>query len=131
MTDIEELKKENPFEVPEGYFDQLQSEVMEKVSRHRKLVRLRKIITLSVAVAAVAVLLISINWNIFNPEMNDNNVAQTEAAPEKLFAADNGSYSFAYEDCPEVDIEECNFDNVDDQILDYYDDEMSQIDYYY
>ena len=79
MKSLDEIKKENPFLVPDGYFDQLESEVMSKVRMEQKKIHRRRIYTISVAVAAVAALLIAINVWIFVPENNGQN---TELAEE-------------------------------------------------
>lgn len=125
MNSLEELKKENPFTVPEGYFEQLEENVVSQVARLKKLVLRRKIITYSAAVAAVAVLLISVNGFIFKSETPAENLAQVETTTDKLLAVDNGNLSALSGQYPEVNLDMVGFDNVDYQILDFYDDEMS------
>ena len=119
MNSLEELKKENPFTVPEGYFEQLEENVMSQVTRHKKLVLRRKIITYSAAVAAVAVLLISVNGFIFKSETPAENLAQVETTTDKLLAVDNGNLSALSGQYPEVNLDMVGFDNVDYQILDF------------
>ncbi|MBR4536980.1 MAG: hypothetical protein IKO62_10085 [Bacteroidales bacterium] len=135
MKSLDEIKKENPFLVPDGYFDQLESEVMSKVKLEQKKVHRRRIYTISVAAAAVVALLVAINVWIFLPENNSQN---TELADEgsnssAILLASGSDYGVLSngEALPAVDFEDSDLDNVDYQILDYYSDEMSQLDLLY
>ena len=134
MKNLSEIKKENPFLVPDGYFDQLESEVMLKVRTEQKRIHRRRIYTISVAAAAVVALLVAINVWIFLP---DNNGQSTELAKEgnesSILLASGNDYELLSngEALPAVDFENSDLDNVDYQILDYYSDEMSQLDLLY
>jgi len=135
MKSLDEIKKDNPFLVPDGYFDQLESEVMSKVKLEQKKVHRRRIYTISVAAAAVVALLVAINVWIFLPENNSQN---TELADEgsnssAILLASGSDYGVLSngEALPAVDFEDSDLDNVDYQILDYYSDEMSQLDLLY
>ena len=136
MKSLDEIKKENPFLVPDGYFDQLESEVMSKVRMEQKKNHRRRIYTISVAAAAVVALLVAINVWIFLPENNSQN---TELAEEggnnssSILLASSNDYGVLSngEELPTVDFEASDLDNVDYQILDYYSDEMSQLDLLY
>ena len=137
MKNLSEIKKENPFLVPDGYFDQLENDVMAQVQHIQKLHHRRKIYTISVAVAAVAALLIAINVWIFAPDNNPNNsqLAAEETTNSTILLASSSDYDYGVlyngEDLPTVDFEANDLDNVDYQILDYYSDEMSQLDLLY
>ncbi|MBP5650870.1 MAG: hypothetical protein J6X01_07340 [Bacteroidales bacterium] len=134
MKNLNEIKKENPFLVPDGYFDQLESEVMSKVRAEQKRIHHRRIYTISVAAAAIVALLVAINVWIFLP---DNNGQNTELAKEgsesSILLASGNDYELLSngETLPAVDFENSDLDNVDYQILDYYSDEMSQLDLLY
>lgn len=134
MKNLSEIKKENPFLVPDGYFDQLESEVMLKVRAEQKRIHRRRIYTISIAAAAVVALLVAINVWIFLP---DDNGQSTELAKEGsessiLLASSNDHELLSNgEALPAVDFENSDLDNVDYQILDYYSDEMSQLDLLY
>lgn len=134
MKNLNEIKKENPFLVPDGYFDQLESEVMLKVRAEQKRIHHRRIYTISVAAAAIVALLVAINVWIFLP---DNNGQNTELAKEgsesSILLASGNDYELLSngETLPAVDFENSDLDNVDYQILDYYSDEMSQLDLLY
>lgn len=134
MKSLSEIKKENPFLVPDGYFDQLESEVMLKVRTEQKRVHRRRIYTISIAAAAVVALLVAINVWIFLP---NNNGQSTELAKEgsesSILLASGNDYGVLSngEALPAVDFENSDLDNVDYQILDYYSDEMSQLDLLY
>lgn len=134
MKNLSEIKKENPFLVPDGYFDQLESEVMLKVRAEQKRIHRRRIYTISIAAAAVVALLVAINVWIFLP---DNNGQNTELAKEgsesNILLASGNDYELLSngEALPAVDFENSDLDNVDYQILDYYSDEMSQLDLLY
>lgn len=134
MKSLSEIKKENPFLVPDGYFDQLESEVMLKVRTEQKRIHRRRIYTISIAAAAVVALLVAINVWIFLP---NNNGQSTELAKEgsesSILLASGNDYGVLSngEALPAVDFENSDLDNVDYQILDYYSDEMSQLDLLY
>jgi uncharacterized membrane protein YdfJ with MMPL/SSD domain len=135
MKSLDEIKKENPFLVPDGYFDQLESEVMSKVRMEQKKNHRRRIYTISVAAAAVVALLVAINVWIFLPENNSQNteLAEEGSNNSNILLASGGDYGVLSngEALPAVDFEDSDLDNVDYQILDYYSDEMSQLDLLY
>lgn len=135
MKNLSEIKKENPFLVPDGYFDQLESEVMLKVRAEQKRVHRRRIYTISIAAAAVVALLVAINVWIFLPENNSQNteLAEEGSNNSNILLASGGDYGVLSngEALPAVDFEDSDLDNVDYQILDYYSDEMSQLDLLY
>ena len=137
MKSLSEIKKENPFLVPDGYFDQMENDVMAQVQHLQKLHRRRKIYTISVAVAAVALLLITINVWIFAPDKSSNNtqLAENGTTSSNTLLASSNNYDYGVlttgDELPAVDFGDSDFDNVDYQILDYYSDEMSQLDLLY
>ena len=135
MKSLDEIKKENPFLVPDGYFDQLESEVMSKVKLEQKKVHRRRIYTISVAAAAVVALLVAINVWIFLPENNSQNTELSDEGSNSsaILLASGSDYGVLSngEALPAVDFEDSDLDNVDYQILDYYSDEMSQLDLLY
>ncbi|MCQ2270597.1 MAG: hypothetical protein MJZ52_05165 [Bacteroidales bacterium] len=129
---LQQVPKKNPFQVPENYFDDLENDVMAKVRQEQKVVKHRKIYTIAAAVAAVAVLVIVLNIGLFstgNDTQNQNLAENAVNTDQKLLASANDNDITATYD-PIVVIEESNLDNVDYQIIDYYDDEMSE-DYLY
>lgn len=129
---LQQVPKKNPFQVPENYFDDLENDIMAKVRQEQKVVKHRKIYTIAAAVAAVAVLVIVLNIGLFstgNDTQNQNLAENAVNTDQKLLASANDNDITATYD-PIVVIEESNLDNVDYQIIDYYDDEMSE-DYLY
>jgi hypothetical protein len=134
MKNLNEIKKENPFLVPDGYFDQLESEVMSKVRAEQKRIHHRRIYTISVAAAAIVALLVAINIWIFLPNNNGQNTELAkEGSESSILLASGNDYELLSngETLPAVDFENSDLDNVDYQILDYYSDEMSQLDLLY
>lgn len=157
--DLSSIKKEEVFQVPEGYFDELEESVMGKVRRHRRMVRTWKI---AAASAAAVILILCVNLWIFMPEQQDNTtmVAQTSPgsnvpllaantpaisglAPAEIPAATpvktvepaktnvKHSSSSNHDTADEVIINESELDNADYQILDYYTEELAQMDYWF
>ncbi len=128
---LQQVPKDNPFQVPENYFDDLENDVMAKVKQEQKVVKHRRIYTIAAAVAAVTALVIVLNIGLFSSgnDTQSQNLAENavNADPKLLASADDNITATSY---PIVVIEESNLDNVDYQIIDYYDDEMSE-DYLY
>lgn len=139
MAKLNDIPKTNPFQVPENYFEQLEQEVMMKVKQEQqeqkqKHLRHRRIYTIITAAAAVVALIVVINLWFFLPQNKpqDSQLAEGASTTSVLLASgsDNGMLSTG-EAVPDVVIEEVDFDNIDYQILDYYSDEMSQLDLLY
>ncbi len=134
MKNLSEIKKENPFLVPEGYFDQLEQNVMSQVKQVQRHEHRRRIFTISVAAAAVVALLVAINVWIFLPDNNqDPQLAEEISNSSSILLASSNEYGVLTtgEALPAVDFESSDFDNVDYQIIDYYSDELSQLDNLY
>lgn len=134
MKNLSEIKKENPFLVPEGYFDQLEQNVMLQVKQVQRQEHRRRIFTISVAAAAVVALLVAINVWIFLPDNNqDPQLAKEVSNSNSILLASGNEYGVLTtgEALPAVDFESSDFDNVDYQIIDYYSDELSQLDNLY
>ncbi len=135
MKKLNDIPKENPFLVPDNYFEQMEQEVMAQVHQIQKATHRRRIYTIIPAVAAVVALLIAINVWIFSPDNKgqDATLAQEGIANSGVLLAsseDNDVLSNGIA-VPTVEFEEVDFDNVDYQILDYYVDEMSDLEYLY
>ncbi len=135
MKKLNDIPKENPFLVPDNYFEQMEQEVMAQVHQIQKATHRRRIYTIITAVAAVVALLIAINVWIFSPDNKgqDATLAQEGITNTGVLLAsseDNDVLSNGIA-VPTVDFEEVDFDNVDYQILDYYVDEMSDLEYLY
>lgn len=64
MNELDKYKKQNPFIVPDGFFDALRDEVMETVRKEekRRLFRRRVAFVSSAAAVLVIVLMVSIFW---------------------------------------------------------------------
>ena len=135
MKKLDDIKKENPFLVPDGYFDQLEQDVMTQVHQIHYANRRRRIYTISIAAAAVVALLVAINLWIFAPDNKASNTqlaeGNTTSGSVLLASGSEMDVLSTGQEMPTVDWEESDFDNVDYQILDYYTDEMSQLDYLY
>lgn len=135
MKKLNDIPKENPFLVPDNYFEQMEQEVMAQVHQIQKATHRRRIYTIITAVAAVVALLIAINVWIFSPDNKgqDATLAQEGITNTGVLLAsseDNDVLSNGIA-VPTVEFEEVDFDNVDYQILDYYVDEMSDLEYLY
>ena len=135
MKKLNDIPKENPFLVPDNYFDELEQDVMAQVHQIQKASHRRRIYTIITAVAAVVALLIAINVWIFSPDNKgqDATLAQESTNNTGVLLAsseDNDVLSNGVS-MPTVEFEEVDFDNVDYQILDYYVDEMSDLEYLY
>ena len=135
MKKLNDIPKENPFLVPDNYFEQMEQDVMAQVQQIQKATHRRKIYTRITAVAAMAALLIAINVWIFVPNHKgqDATIAQEETTSSSvLLASSNDSDVLSNgEAMPTVEFEDIDFDNVDYQIIDYYVDEMSDLEYLY
>lgn len=135
MKKLNDIPKENPFLVPDNYFDELEQDVMAQVHQIQKATHRRRIYTIITAAAAVVALLIAINVWIFSPDNKgqDATLAQESTNNTGVLLAsseDNDVLSNGVS-MPTVEFEEVDFDNVDYQILDYYVDEMSDLEYLY
>jgi methylmalonyl-CoA mutase N-terminal domain/subunit len=135
MKKLNDIPKENPFLVPDNYFDELEQDVMAQVHQIQKASHRRRIYTIITAAAAVVALLIAINVWIFSPDNKgqDATLAQESTNNTGVLLAsseDNDVLSNGIA-VPTVEFEEVDFDNVDYQILDYYVDEMSDLEYLY
>jgi len=135
MKKLNDIPKENPFLVPDNYFDELEQDVMAQVHQIQKASHRRRIYTIITAAAAVVALLIAINVWIFSPDNKgqDATLAQESTNNTGVLLAsseDNDVLSNGVS-MPTVEFEEIDFDNVDYQILDYYVDEMSDLEYLY
>ena len=135
MKKLNDIPKENPFLVPDNYFDELEQDVMVQVHQIQKASHRRRIYTIITAAAAVVALLIAINVWIFSPDNKgqDATLAQESTNNTGVLLAsseDNDVLSNGVS-MPTVEFEEVDFDNVDYQILDYYVDEMSDLEYLY
>ena len=135
MKKLNDIPKENPFLVPDNYFEQLEQDVMAQVQQIQKATYHRKIYTRIIAVAAMAALLIAINVWIFVPNNKgqDATLAQEKTTNSSVMLASGNELDVLStgEAMPAVDFEASDFDNVDYQILDYYSDEMSDFEYLY
>ena len=135
MKKLNDIPKENPFLVPDNYFEQLEQDVMAQAQQIQKATYHRKIYTRIIAVAAMAALLIAINVWIFVPNNKgqDATLAQEKTTNSSVMLASGNELDVLStgEAMPAVDFEASDFDNVDYQILDYYSDEMSDFEYLY
>lgn len=135
MKKLNDIPKENPFLVPDNYFEQMEQDVMDQVHQIQKATHRRRIYTIITAVAAVVALLIAINVWIFSPDNKgqDATLAQEETTSSSVLLASSNDPDVLStgEAMPTVEFEEIDFDNVDYQILDYYVDEMSDLEYLY
>lgn len=102
MIDIENLSKTENYQVPEGYFEQLSGQIMNTIRKERA--RRRNIILSSVA--AVALLVICSTLVI--------NYKTTEAKEQQQLA---------------IEIQQ-QTEQLEEQMVDYYSDELAQMDYY-
>lgn len=131
FNSLQDLRKDNPFLVPDHYFDTLEKEVMAQIKQQQAHSRHRKIYTIATAVAAVAALLIVLNIGVFRNNEETARLANNSApATEQLFASSEVGFSDEFAE-PEISLEDYELDNLDYQILDFYNDEQSEMDILY
>lgn len=102
MIDIENLDRNEHYEVPEGYFDQLPSQVMAAIKKEKT--TRRNIF----AAAAAAVVLLAVASTLFINFKSEEKNNQTQIAIE-----DKASNA-----------------EIQEQMIEYYDTELAQMDYY-
>ena len=102
MIDIESIDKEERYDIPEGYFEQLPTVVINRI--HKEKAKKRNIWITSVA-AVAAVLLCS--TAIISYYQRDDVASQRQMALEEQGATNN----------------------LEQQMVDYYSSEMAQLDY--
>ncbi|MCR4681270.1 MAG: hypothetical protein K5636_06645 [Bacteroidales bacterium] len=102
MIDLETLSKEEHYEVPEGYFEELPKQVLNSI--HKAKTRRRNIWLTSIA-AVMAIVICSVTITHY--------MVMNERADQKLQA----QKAIQYEE------------QIEDQMADYYSDELAQIDY--
>lgn len=129
LNSLQGLPKANPFLVPENYFDTMEKDVMARIKQQQIRARHRRIYTIASAVAAVAALLIVLNIGIFNNKQSTQ-LASTKAVNEQLLANSEANFIAPITE-PEISLGDYNLDNLDYQILDYYNDEQPEMDILY
>lgn len=102
MIDIEKLDRNEHYEVPEGYFDQLPSQVMATIKKEKA--TRRNIF----ATAAAAVVLLAVASTLFFNFKKDEKENKAQIAIENK--AENAE--------------------IQEQMIDYYNTELAQMDYY-
>ena len=102
MIDLENLSKEEHYEVPDGYFDELPKQVMGAI--HKEQAKRRHIWIASIA-AVMAIVVCSVT--ITRYMAMDDQAVQRQQALEAM----------QYEE------------QLEDQLADYYSDELAQMDY--
>lgn len=100
MIDIENLPKEEHYEIPEGYFDTLPKQILGTI--HKEQTKRRRLWISSIAAVMVAIICTTLVLQ-FN---NDNNSKGEEV------------------------VEMREEPNLEDQVIDYYNNEFAQMDYY-
>lgn len=103
---LEQLKKKDIFKVPENYFEHLPNEVMAKVN-YRRIKQKRNRVLLSIASAAAS---IAIVIGIINFYGEGNELTQIPQSSQ-------------HHDIAQI-IAEKEFDNLDYQIMEYYEDQI-------
>lgn len=100
--DFNKIGKQMPYTVPEGFFDQLQTKVMEEVAHEetitapRKVSRLRTIVKTIMAAAAVVGLFFM--CNPFQTDKQDNSLDDVDQAFQQLSQADQNYLLQVYQD---------------------------------
>lgn len=131
---LEDIEKENPFELPEDYFNHLENSVMHTVHRRHLWTRIAKIGTPSLV--AVFLGLLAFNLWFTNPVQEPAAPAfaeNTSSSNAVYVAANNVSASdFSNDDeLVGLAIEEGDLDNSDYLIIAYYDSEQASLDFLY
>lgn len=101
MIDLESLKKEEHYDIPEGYFDQLPNQVMTAIRKKRN--RTRKTWIAAAAAVMLAIVTTTLVINFTNEVNAPANMQVTEISEEE---------------------------QLEDQMINYYSDELAQMDYY-
>lgn len=102
MIDIEKIDRNEHYEVPEGYFDQLPSQVMAAIKKEKTTRR-----NIFAAAAAAVVLLAVASTLFFNFKKDEQENKAQIAIEEKASNAE-----------------------IQEQMIEYYDTELAQMDYY-
>lgn len=102
MIDIENLSKTENYQVPEGYFEQLPGQIMNTIRKERA--RRRNIIFSSVAAVALLVICSTLVINYKTNEAKEQQQLAIEAQQQA--------------------------EQLEEQMVDYYSDELAQMDYY-
>lgn len=102
MIDIENLSKTENYQVPEGYFEQLPGQIMNTIRKERA--HRRNIIFSSVAAVALLVICSTLVINYKTNEAKEQQQLAIEAQQQA--------------------------EQLEEQMVDYYSDELAQMDYY-
>lgn len=101
MIDLESLKKEEHYDIPEGYFEQLPTQVMTAIRKKRTRTRNTWITTAAAVMLAIVTTTLVINYtnNVKDPAVQQvSNISEEE--------------------------------QLEEQMINYYSDELAQMDYY-
>ena len=102
MIDLESINKEEHYDIPEGYFEQLPAVVMNRIQREKAKKR-----NIWITSAAAVLALILCSTAVISYYHRDDVVSQRQIALEEQGATNN----------------------LEQQMVDYYSSEMAQLDY--
>ncbi|MDR1758890.1 MAG: hypothetical protein LBR51_08095 [Bacteroidales bacterium] len=136
MARLEDIKKIETFPVPDGYFDQLEKEVLQHVKAERVRQKRRSLLLYAFSGVAAALLLLFATTTVVKLLRHDS-PAVVQTTPEQenpvLTAqlttqpdTDPAKTLLTYHPSPanEIEHDPTQLDNVDYQIIEYYNDEI-------
>lgn len=131
---LEDIEKENPFELPEDYFNHLEDNVMHTVHRRHLWSRIAKIGTPSLV--AVFLGLLAFNLWFTNPaqEPTAPAFAENSSNSNAVYLAANmiqGNDFASSAESENLTIDVSDLDNSDYLIIAYYDSEQASLDFLY
>lgn len=131
---LEDIEKENSFELPEDYFNQLESSVMHTVHRRHLWSRIAKIGTPSLV--AVFLGLLAFNLWFTNPEQETTSptLAENVSNSDAVYLAENTleiSDLVSDDESADLTIDVSDLDNSDYLIIAYYGSEQASLDFLY
>ncbi|MEG1555581.1 MAG: hypothetical protein RR356_02510 [Bacteroidales bacterium] len=123
MKNLEELKEKNYFHVPEGFFEQLPNDILNTIKKEEKKNRLYRKAIVAAAIAAIVVIG-SVTILFFPTPETAVSVAISNSPKIESFVENPPPTN-----TPQVYEEE--LDNIDYQIMEYYNEEVLNSDYLY
>ena len=151
MKNLDEIKNDNGFDVPEHYFDELGNNVIAKIKKQEKKQRNNRIFMSVSSIAASLLIILSIFYFKPTSEVHDLALVHQQAEIPVTFNEENLSKQegivveniaepvvreYAKTSSEKVtnaiaqNIQHENLDNIDYQIIEYYDDDIMFADTY-
>ena len=123
QEDKNNLPKEHPFHVPEGYFDQLKSDIFKKIEAEED--KNTKHIHLGIwhyaSIAAVILVALAVGFNLFTKEPQPKNDLLADVSTEELVAYLNmqditAEEIIEYAGAEDINASDLDYGNIDENI---------------